>query len=96
MTEKQFDAKIDEAAKQFEGNTEINYNIVTLSNITGNCNTSTTTLLNKAGVSDQTIKDLKKEINGNAYGFGQIRPWTKEEREKAKEKEEKEHQLQSL
>ena len=96
MSEKQFDAKIDEAAKQFEGNTEIKYNIVTLSDITGNCNTSTTTLLNKAGVSDETIKDLKKEIKGNAYGFGQTRPWTKEEREKAKEKEKKEHQLQAL
>ena len=93
MTEREFDSSIDKAAKQFESNTEINYNILPLSERTGNCNTSTTTLLKKAGVSNESIQNLKDEIKGNAYGFGQTRPWTEEERQKAKENEEKINKL---
>ena len=88
LTEQEFDANIDKAAKQFEGNTEINYNIITNTRRTGNCNTSTTTLLEKAGVSKEVIKELGKQIKGNAYGFGEDRPWTKEERKQLQEEEE--------
>lgn len=86
LTEEEFDQKVKDAAKQFEGNTEINYNILTNSEVTGNCNTSSTTLLLNAGVSPKVIQHIKKQIKGNAYGFGERRPWTKKERQKAKER----------
>jgi hypothetical protein len=35
------------------------------------------------GVSDQTIEEINEIINGNAYGFGDIKPWTKKEQDKA-------------
>lgn len=66
--------------KKFEGNKEVNYNILAPSDNTGNCNTSSTSLLYNAGVSLETLKELKKQIKGNAYGFGELRPWTEEER----------------
>ena len=96
MTENMFESNIKKAAKQFEGNTEINYNILAPSEKSGNCNTSTTTLLIKAGVTEESIQKLKKEIKGNAHGFGQTRPWTEEERKKAEEDNEKMHQLLAL
>jgi len=57
------------------------------SKTTGNCNTSSSTLLNKSGVSKQQINEMKNQIDGKPYGFGDIKPWTKSEKEDALRKE---------
>lgn len=85
MTEKEFDNNVEKSAKMFEGNNEIKYNILAPFENTGNCNTSSTSLLYNAGVTLETLKDLKEKINGNAYGFGELRPWTEEERKSLEE-----------
>ena len=53
---------------------------------TGNCNTSSSTLLYKTGVPMKTIKNISNKIKGNDYGFGDIKPWTRDEKIKAIEK----------
>ena len=45
----------------------------------GNCNSSTSTILYKAGVSKEKLKEIKDIIPGLDYGIGNIKPWTKEE-----------------
>ena len=49
----------------------------------GNCNTSTTTLLKKAGVSDGEINRIKNQIPEFKTGFGDVKPWSDEERKEA-------------
>ena len=49
----------------------------------GNCNTSTTTLLKKAGVSDGEINRIKNQIPKFKTGFGDVKPWSDEERKEA-------------
>ena len=91
---KAFDKLVIETAKQFDGNKEIKYNVVTNSEETGNCNTSTTTLLIKSGVSIEQIEKIGKQIDGYPGGWGKIRPWSEEERKKVvKEKESYNKQL---
>lgn len=49
-----------------------------------NCDTSTSTILLKAGVSPKEIKKLQKMLPGLTTGFDSTpRAWTKEEQEKA-------------
>ena len=52
--------------------------------IQGNCNTSSSTILLKAGVSKETIEQLKEHISGIKTGFdSKARPWTSDEQKKA-------------
>ena len=50
MTSDEFDKAVINAASEFRDNTEIKYRIIPTNSTEGNCNTSTTTLLKKAGV----------------------------------------------
>ena len=59
--------------------------MLTASEVTGNCNTSTTTILVKAGVDANAIKALGFFIPDLAWGFGSVRPWTASEQKKALE-----------
>lgn len=83
MSSNEFDFKVINVAKQFDDNKEIQYNVLTNSNKTGNCNTSTTTLLIKSGVPKEKIDEIGKQLNGIVGGWGEIRPWTEEERKTA-------------
>ena len=83
MSCNEFDFKVINVAKQFDDNKEIQYNVLTNSNKTGNCNTSTTTLLIKSGVPKEKIDEIGKQLNGIVGGWGEIRPWTEEERKTA-------------
>ena len=78
-----FEKTVIDLASQFENNNEIQYNVFTNSDKTGNCNTSTTTLLMKSGVSKNEIDKIGKQLKGIAGGWGKIRPWSEEERKKA-------------
>lgn len=84
MTQEEFDEKVIATAKNF-GNVEgIQYCLYPGNNETqGNCNTSSTTLLIKAGVSKEQITEIEKKMEGIHWGFGDIKPWTKEEQENA-------------
>ena len=61
----------------------------------GNCNSSSSTLLYKAGVPLSRIKDLRKQISGLVWGFGDIKPWTVEEQSKAVQRQRKFDQLRN-
>ena len=49
----------------------------------GNCNTSTTTVLSKAGVPFSQICQISSRIPGIKTGVGTIRPWTEKEQKAA-------------
>ena len=71
-------------AKSFGNVSGIEYSLYPGTDETsGNCNTSSTTLLSKAGVSDKQIHAIKKKMAGICWGFGSKKAWTKEEQTKA-------------
>ena len=59
------------------------YESVVTNTTEGNCNTSITTLLKKAGVSDGEINRIKNQIPEFKTGFGDVKPWSDEERKEA-------------
>ena len=83
MSSEEFDKAVINAASEFSDNTEIKYRIIPTSSTEGNCNTSTTSLLKKAGVSDGEINRIKNQIPGIKTGFGDVKPWSDEERKEA-------------
>ena len=83
MTSDEFDKAVINAASEFRDNTEIKYRIIPTNSTEGNCNTSTTTLLKKAGVSDGEINRIKNQIPKFKTGFGDVKPWSDEERKEA-------------
>ena len=93
MTMDEFDKSVINSATEFLDNTEMKYRIIPIGETEGNCNTSTTSLLKNAGVSDKEINRIGSEIKGIKTGFGTYKPWTDEERQKAIEKEEEERKL---
>ncbi|MBD5320439.1 MAG: hypothetical protein HDS07_06055 [Bacteroides sp.] len=89
MSQEEFDQKVIEVAKSFGDNEGIKYRLDggTSSNDTyGNCNSSTSTILLKAGVSKEQVEKIKQQIPGLKWGFeSTAKPWTKEEQKKAVE-----------
>lgn len=86
MSETEFDHKVESVANSFGNNKQITYHFApTISDMTeGNCNTSTSTILLKSGVSKSSIQNIKKEIPGISLGFSIIaRPWTEQEQKNA-------------
>ena len=82
MNSNEFDDKIISIAESFGNNTGVRYFLApNATNLTeGNCNTSTSTILLKAGISQEQISEIKKEIPGLSWGFSiYARPWTEEE-----------------
>ena len=56
----------------------------------GNCNSSSSTILIKAGVSKEVIEEIEGKMQGIHWGFSSTaKPWTKEEQKKAVEEENK-------
>lgn len=58
MTSDDFDNKIIDVAKSFGNNENIKYSIIPTKETEGNCNTSTSTILLKAGVPKETIRGI--------------------------------------
>ena len=65
----EFDKAVKDAANSFGNNPDIEYQVFPNDETEGNCNTSTSTILLKAGVSPETIKQIEEEIPGINYGF---------------------------
>ena len=87
MTSEEFDNKVIETINSFGNNSGIKYNIFPTGETEGNCNTSSSTILLKAGVSEEEMKKLEENIPDINTGFetqkDKAKPWTKEEQEKA-------------
>ena len=93
MTKDEFDKSVINSAAEFSDNTEMKYRIIPIGETEGNCNTSTTSLLKNAGVSDKEIKRINSKIDGKKTGFGIYKPWTDEERRQAIEREKEERRM---
>ena len=85
MTSVEFDQRIIDIANSFGNNPNITYFMIPFTETQGNCNTSTSTILQKSGVSTKDLKDIKKQISGVSTGFniGITKPWTEEEQKDA-------------
>ena len=81
MSSDQFDNAVIKSAADFKGNTEMKYRLIPIDATEGNCNTSTTSLLKNAGVSQGEINRIGDKIQGTKTGFGTTKAWTKKERE---------------
>ena len=88
MTSEQFDKKVVKTINNFGNNEGIKYSIFPMTETQGNCNTSSSTILNKSGVSKQIMQLIEKIMPGISTGFNSdsTKPWTKAEQEKAVEK----------
>lgn len=87
MTPKEFDDKVMQTINSF-GNTDgITYTIWGggADKTSGNCNTSSSTVLIKSGVDKEEMKSLESNIEGINTGFQTTtpKPWTKNEQKKA-------------
>ncbi|MDE6695409.1 MAG: hypothetical protein K2K25_00855 [Muribaculaceae bacterium] len=71
-----FDNAVIEVANSYGDQEGITYHFATSSETTGNCNTSTSTILFKAGVSKENLSKIRSKIPGLDWGFGDIKPWT--------------------
>ena len=85
MTSAQFDKSVINAAESFGNNSNVKYNVFPNCDLTGNCNTSTSTILNKSGLGQGAIQNIESQIPGINTGFGDIKPWTKAEQTNAVE-----------
>ena len=83
MSSEEFDQNIINVAESFGNNPDITYCIIPLSDTTGNCNSSTSTILLKAGITKEGIERIKEKIPGICWGFSsEEKPWTSEEQQK--------------
>ena len=89
MTSEQFDKKVISTAESFGNNPNVTYVLTGGGETGGNCNTSTSTILSKAGEDEKTLSDTKSNIPGLVWGFGDIKPWTATEQKAAVQKENK-------
>ena len=83
MTSESFDKKVIFTASSFGNNPNFEYGLTGLGETTGNCNTSTSTILSKSGVNKETLSKIKSEIPGFKWGFGNIKAWTAAEQKNA-------------
>ena len=84
MTQDEFDQKVIDVANSFGNNPEIGYLVAPLTRTKGNCNSSTSTILLKSGVSKSFIRYLQDEIPDLHWGFETSpKPWTEKEQRDA-------------
>ena len=83
MTSEEFDNVVIDVAKSYGDQEGIKYHFATMSETTGNCNSSSSTILFKAGVSKERLSEIKDMIPGLNWGFGDIKPWTESEQKNA-------------
>ena len=91
MSEEEFDNAVIETSETFGNMPGIQYSLYPGDDDTlGNCNTSSTTLLLKAGASKEQIDIIESQMPGLHWGFGTEKPWTFEEQNKAIKEAQKE------
>ena len=83
MSEEEFANKVIDVANSFGNNPEITYFMLPIVPTQGNCNTSTSTILHKSGVTDSKMEEITRQLPELHNGFGNYRPWTQEEQKKA-------------
>ena len=84
MSSEEFDNKVKETINSYGNNPDIQYSLDPEEETEGNCNTSTSTILSKSGVSFEEIESIESDIPGINWGFSSTsKPWTKEEQQKA-------------
>ena len=99
MESEQFDKKVMQTINSFGNKDGITYNIFGGSDETsGNCNTSSSTILIKSGVGKEEMKSLESNIEGINSGFRTTtpKPWTEEEQTKALEEKEQNNKFKAL
>jgi len=83
----EFEKRVISAADLYDNNDGyMKYSLLPLGSFEGNCHSSSSTLLYKAGVSQKELQSIKDKLPGIVTGFGNIKSWTKEEQEKEKSK----------
>ena len=87
MTQEEFDKKVIDVAESFGKNKNIRYFMLPYKETQGNCNTSTTTILFKAGLSEDKLQEIKDIIPGLDIGFGTVKPWKDDEQKAAVKRE---------
>ncbi|MBP5347042.1 MAG: hypothetical protein J6Y99_12595 [Bacteroidales bacterium] len=84
MSSEEFDNRVKETINSYGNNPGIQYSLDSEEETEGNCNTSTSTILLKSGVSSEEIESIESDIPGINWGFSSTsKPWTKEEQQKA-------------
>ena len=93
MSSDEFDQAVINVAESYGNNEQFTYHLNPTTETTGNCNSSTSTVLYKAGLSKEQIKNISENIPGIKWGWGKIKPWTADEQEKAvqRQKGQEEH-----
>ena len=93
MSSDEFDQKVIDVAESFGNNDSFTYLLNPITETTGNCNSSTSTILYKSGLSEERLQEIGKGIPGIKWGWGKIKPWTADEQEKAvqRQKGQEEH-----
>ena len=90
MTSNEFDKKVIQTINSFGNEDGITYSLFGggADDTSGNCNTSSSTILIKSGVDKNEMQSIEGNIQGINTGFKTTnpKPWTKEEQEKALEK----------
>jgi len=96
MTEEEFARKVISVAESFGEREGMRYCLYPAGQNRGNCNTSTTTILVKSGVSiDKILLVRTMYLHGNVnWGVGIVRPWTNNEQYDAIEKIEQDYEQQ--
>ena len=87
MSDKEFSQKVINIANSFGNNPNIGYFLLPQNETQGNCNTSSSTILHKAGVLNEKIREIRDKIPGFVTGFGDYKPWTIQEQNKAVERQ---------
>jgi hypothetical protein len=88
MKSDDFDSKVVDVINEFGNDPNIKYNLNPTDKDEGNCNSSSSTILKKAGVSNGVIEDIKDNMKGIHWGFSSTpKPWTKTEQKNAVEEE---------
>ena len=94
MKEEEFENRISEVAESFGNNESITYMFIPIKETQGNCNTSSSTILLKSGLSEKDLENLKTLIPGVVTGFDSYtRPWTKKEQDEAVSRERKVNEI---
>ena len=94
MKDEEFENRISEVAESFGNNESITYMFIPIKETQGNCNTSSSTILLKSGLSPKDLENLNKLIPGVVTGFDSYtRPWTKKEQEEAVLRERKVNEI---
>ncbi len=94
LDEKGFNDKVIDVINSFGNNKEMMYDILPNADNTGNCNTSSSTILLKSGVSKEEMQKIEESIPGINTGFHTENPspWTKTEQKEAVERAKKREQ----